>query len=122
MILDISNFYLMNPPKRKEYVKMKLSDFPEKVTEHYKLCEKATPDGFVYVAIKQGMYWIPRSVILDQTLLEKRRNAHGYHQSRFMPGLWTHKWRPICFTLVVDDFGVNHVGKERADHLNKCIK
>ena len=34
MILDISNFYLMNPPKRKEYVKMKLSDFPEKSTEH----------------------------------------------------------------------------------------
>ena len=26
MILDISNFYLMNPLKRKEYVKMKLSD------------------------------------------------------------------------------------------------
>ena len=31
MILDISNFYLMTPLKQKEYVKMKLSDFPEKV-------------------------------------------------------------------------------------------
>ena len=29
MILDISSFYLMTPLKRKEYVKMKLSDFPE---------------------------------------------------------------------------------------------
>ena len=27
MILDISNFHLMSPLKRKEYVKMKLSDF-----------------------------------------------------------------------------------------------
>ena len=31
MILDISNFYLMTPLRRKEYVKMKLSDFAEKV-------------------------------------------------------------------------------------------
>ena len=37
MILDISNFYVMNPLKRKEYVRMKLSDFPEKLIEHYNL-------------------------------------------------------------------------------------
>ena len=28
MILDISNFYLMTPLKRKEYLNMKLSEFP----------------------------------------------------------------------------------------------
>ena len=61
MILDISNFYLMTPLKRKEYVKMKLSDFPESVISHYNLGEKATPDGFVYVAIKRVMYGIPQS-------------------------------------------------------------
>jgi hypothetical protein len=33
-----------------------------------------------------------------------------------------HKWRPILFTLVVDDFGVKYVGKEHVDHLIKCIK
>ena len=32
-------------------------------------------------------------------------------------GLWTHKWCPICFLLVVDDFGVKYVGQEHADHL-----
>ena len=55
MILNISNFYLMTPLKRKEYVRMKLSDFPEKLIEHYNLFEKVTSDGFVYVAIKRGM-------------------------------------------------------------------
>ena len=69
MILDISNVYLMTPLKRKEYVKMKLSDFPESVIAHYNLGEKATPDRFVYVAIKRGMYGIPHSGILAQTLL-----------------------------------------------------
>ena len=31
---DISNFYLMMPLKRKEYVRLKLSDMPEDVVEH----------------------------------------------------------------------------------------
>ena len=39
MILDNSNLYLMTPLKRKEYVKMKLSDFPESVIAHYNLGE-----------------------------------------------------------------------------------
>ena len=86
MILDISNFYLMTPLKRKEYVKMKLSDFPETVISHYNLCENSTPDGFVYVAIKRGMYGLPQSGILSQTLLETRLNAHGCHQSKIIPG------------------------------------
>ena len=122
MILDISNFYLMTPLRRKEYVKMKLSDFPETVTAHYNLCEKSTPDGFVYVAIKKGMYGLPQIGILAQTLLETRLNAHGYHQIKITPGLWTHEWRPICFTLVVENFGVKYVGKDHADHLIKCMK
>ena len=122
MILDISKFYLMTFLKRKEYVRMELSDFPEKVIEHYNLREKVTPDGFLYVVIKRGMYGLPQSVILAQTLLEKRLNAYGYHQNRFTPDLWTHEWRTICFTLVVDNFGVKYVGKEHADYLIKCIK
>ena len=37
-------------------------------------------------------------------------------------GLWTHEWRPICFSLVVDDFGVKYVGQEHADHLIAALK
>ena len=81
-----------------------------------------TPDGFVYVTIKHEMYELPQSGILAQALLETRINDHGYHQSKITPGLWTHEWRPICFMLVVDDFGVKCIGKEHADHLIKCIK
>ena len=121
MTMDISNFYLMTPLKRKEYLKMKLDDFPEDVIAHYNLKELVTPDGYVYVAVKRGMYGLPQAGILAQELLEKRLNAHGYHQSKFTPGLWTHDWRPICFTLVVDNFGVKYVGKEHAEHLHNVI-
>ena len=71
---------------------MKLSDFPETVISHYNLGEKVTPDGLVYVAIKRGMYGLPQSGILAQALLETRLNAHGYHQSKITPVLWTHEW------------------------------
>ena len=101
---------------------MKLSDMPEDIIQQYNLREKATPDGWIYVAVKKGMYGLPQAGILAQELLKTRLNAHGYQQSKFTPGLWTHKWRPICFSLVVDDFGVKYVGKEHADHLVSVIK
>ena len=111
----------MTPLKRKEYMKMKLDNFPAHIQEYCNLKEKATADGWVYVAIKRGMYGLPQSGLLAQELLEKRLNKHGYHQSRFTPGLWTHEWRPICFTLVVDDFGVKYVGRKHAEHLASVI-
>ena len=122
MTMDISNFYLMTPLKRKEYLRMKLSDMPANVINQYNLRDKATADGYVFVAVKRGMYGLPQAGILAQELLEKRLNAEGYHQSKLTPGLWTHEWRPICFTLVVDVFGVKYVGEEHVLHLFNTIK
>ena len=48
--------------------------------------------------------------------------ANGYHQSKINPGFWMHNWRPICFTLCVDDFGIKYVGKEHADNLIQTLK
>ncbi|KAL7474558.1 hypothetical protein ACHAW6_000533, partial [Cyclotella cf. meneghiniana] len=41
---------------------------------------------------------------------------------KLVPGLWTHKWRPIAFTLVVDNFGVKYVGQEHALHLKSILE
>ena len=35
---------------------------------------------------------------------------------------WRHKWRPVQFFLIVDDFGIEYVGKKHADHLAKILK
>jgi hypothetical protein len=43
--------------------------------------------------------------------------AEGYYEAESTPGLWRHKWRPIQFCLIVDDFGVEYVGIEHFDHL-----
>jgi hypothetical protein len=63
------------------------------------------------------MYGLPQAGILTNQLLARRLAIHGYHQTKFTPGLWPHANRPIQFTLVVDDFGVQYVGKEHAQHL-----
>ena len=39
----------------------------------------------------------------------------------YTPGLWLHEWRPIQLSLVVDDFGVKHVGEENAKHLVNAL-
>ena len=100
---------------------MRLENFPQDVINLYDLNTKAV-DGFVYVAVKKGMYGLPQACILAQELLEKRLAQNGYTQSIHTPGLWTYAWRPICFTLVVDDFGIKYVGEEHALHLKNTLE
>ena len=71
MTMDISNFYLMTPLHRPEFIRMKLSNIPDKVIDEYKLKEKATLDGSIYIKAKRGMYGLPQSGLLANQLLEK---------------------------------------------------
>ena len=73
--------------------------------------------GCIYIRIDKGMYGLPQAGILANILLEKRLARHGYFKCQHTPGLWKHRIRPIKFALVVDDFGVEYVGKEHAQHL-----
>ena len=63
------------------------------------------------------MYGLPHAGIFAQKLLEERLNQEGYYQSAQTPGFWKHRWQLVCFSLIVDDFGVKYVGKEHAQHL-----
>jgi hypothetical protein len=122
MTMDISNFYLMTPLKRPEYIRVKLHDMPEEIINEYKLRDKANSKGHIFLEVNKGMYGLPQAGLLANELLEKRLNKHGYYQSKLIPGLWKHKTRPIQFTLVVDDFGVKYVGQEHAIHLKQVLE
>jgi hypothetical protein len=122
MTMDISNFYLMTPLLRPEYLRIKLSDFLEKIIKEYKLRDKVTKNGSIYIEVTKGMYGLPQAGLLANELLEKRLNKHGYFQSKLVPRLWKHKTPPIQFTLVVDDFGVKYVSKEHAEHLKSVLE
>ena len=122
MTLNIKNFYLNTLLARYEYLRLKLINFPDVVIDKYNLKENTKNDIFVYVEVWKGMYGLPQAGLLAQILLEERLQKHGYEQSKLTPGFWKQKGRPICFTLVVDDFGVKYVRKERARHLVSVLK
>jgi hypothetical protein len=115
--IDLKDFYLMTPMTRPEYMRMKIKDLPEEFINLYNITDKASSNGFVYINIQKGMYDLPQAGILAQELLEQRLNKHGYRQSPNTPGLWRHDYRPISFTLCVDDFGIKNVGHKHAEHL-----
>jgi hypothetical protein len=68
------------------------------------------------------MYGLPQAGILANELLQHNLAKDGYRPTQRTHGLWTHDTRPISFSLVVDDFGVNYVAREHAKHLMACIK
>ncbi len=120
--MDIKKIYLNTPMTRYEYMRLKLADMPDDTIEHYKLRDVATPDGYVYCEIQKGMHGLPQAGIIAQELLAKGLKEHGYSQSETTPGLWKHEWRPITFSLVVNNFGVKYTGEEHAHHLLQTIQ
>ena len=87
MTINISNFYINSPIPRTEYVKIKISDIPEEIINEYKLPDKVTPHGYVYIMATKGMYGLPQAGLVSNELMEKRLNEHGYQQSKLVPGL-----------------------------------
>jgi hypothetical protein len=119
--IDLKDFYLMTPMTRPEYMRMKIEDLPKDFVTMYNLTDKATSNGFVYIKIQKGMYGLPQAGILVQELLEQCLNTYGYRQSLITPGLWQHDYRPISFTLCVDNFGIKYVGCKHAEHLASIL-
>jgi hypothetical protein len=67
------------------------------------------------------MYGLKQAGLLANQLLQQRWDPYGYYPARHTPGLWLHKTRSIAFTLVVDDFAINYVGKDNAHHLRNAL-
>lgn len=119
--MDISNFYLGTPLPRPEFMRLPVTMIPEEIMQKYDLA-KIVDNGYVYCKIKKGMYGLPQAGKIANDLLVKRMRKGGYHPCQFTPGLWRHVWRPVTFTLVVDDFGIKFQGDEHANHLKTTLE
>jgi hypothetical protein len=105
MNMDIKKYYLGTPLERYEYVRIPVSMVPEEIMDEYNL-HALVHNGYLYVEVRRGIYGLSQAGLLDSILLSKLLAKHGYSPVPHTHGLWTHKWRPIKFSLVVDDFGV----------------
>jgi hypothetical protein len=104
-----------------EYVWVKILNIPEEFINEYNLAGWDR-DGWIYFEIRQGCYSLPQAGILVNNLLRSCLVVEGYYKSVSTPGSWHHKWCPIQFCLIVDDFGVKYVGIEHFNHLLDLLK
>ena len=119
---DLKDHFLQSPMAKPEYMKIHISSFPDDIIEQYKLQEKVTNNGFVYVRIKKGMYGLKQAAILAYEFIVENLAPHGYHPIPQSLGLWRHETRPIQFCLCVDDFGIKYERKEDLDHLLNALR
>ena len=103
-------------------MKIQIAQIPDKIIAENNLKNKVHSVGAVYIEIRKGMYGLPQASMLANKLLKHRLAKHGYYEVRHTPGYWRHMWRPIDFTLVVDDFGVGYKDNEHALHLLQTLR
>jgi len=106
---------------RYEYMAIPMADIPQTITDQYNL-QDLVINGVMYVEIQNGMYGLPQAGCIANDQLIPILATAGYHQAEHTPGLFMHEWRPVTFSLVVDDFGIKYVRKEHADHLIKTLE
>jgi hypothetical protein len=121
MCTDGKDFYLNNPMARYEYMRLPLRILPQEIVNKYKLLP-LVHDGWIYVEIWKGMYGLPQAGIIANQRLEKHLAKYGYKPTYLTPGLWRQESQPITFSLVVDNFGIKHVGDQHARHLIKALE
>ena len=72
--------------------------------------------AWIYFEIIHGCYGLKQSGLLANDLLRTRLEKTAYYEASTTLGMWRHTWHPIQFVLIVDDFGVEYVGKKHAEH------
>ena len=103
-------------------MKIPITQILDEIITEYNLRNKVHTDGAVHIEIQKGMYGLPQAGMLANKLLKRRLAKHGYYEVRHTLGYWRHMWRPIDFTIVVDDFGLGYENNEHTLHLLQTLR
>ena len=75
--MDVKNFYLNNPLKYYQYMKLQMNLIPQEIIDHY-ILKDIEHDGYVYCEIQKGMYGLAKARILVNQLLSSWLERAGY--------------------------------------------
>ena len=112
----------MTPLKWPKFAKIRLTGVPNEIINEYKLKEKNTTDGWIYIKCIHGIYRLQQSSSLGHDLLEEWLNKEVYFQSKIVPGFWKHRAHTVQYVLTVDDFGIKYTKEEDLHHLIDIFK
>ena len=102
-------------------MKISVVILPEEIISRYNLLQ-LTSNGWLYLEIRKGMTGLKQAGCIANDTLKIHLAKFGYSPFSQTPSLWKNSTKDICFSIVVDDFGVNYVGKDTADHLIQRLK
>ena len=88
-----------------EYLKIALKIIPQEIMYKCDLISKQRA-GHIYVRIEKVIYGMVQSEIIAHEALKEHLKPYCYAPAKIIQGLWTHTYKDIHFTLVVDDFGI----------------
>ena len=94
---------------------------PEEIIAQYNLLQLAS-NGWVYLEIRKGMPGLKQAGRIANNRIKIHLAKFGYSPVARTPSLWKHAIKDIFFSLVVNNFGVKHIGKDTADHLIQALK
>ena len=120
--IDLKDFYLNNLLPNAEYVHFRKEDIPQAIWIQYNLDQFVTPDGYIYARVDKGMYGLPQAGKVASDYLIPRLKAAGYSETGHTPGLFKHQTNSVIFTLVVDDFLVQHSELGDFNHLADTLQ
>ena len=79
MSADLKDFFLATPMAGNEYMKVRMKYFPPDIIAWYKLNQLVTPEGYIYIKIKKGMYGLKQAALLAYQNLKRTLAPYGYH-------------------------------------------
>ena len=72
--------------------------------------------------IEKGIYGLKQDGITANQELVKHMAPFRYYSVKHTPSLWVHNSRKTLFILVVDDFCVQYISTEDADHFLNALR
>jgi hypothetical protein len=61
MVVNLKDFYPNTPLERYEYMRLPLAMIPDEIIQQYQLRKLATPNGWIYIEIRKGMYGLKQA-------------------------------------------------------------
>jgi hypothetical protein len=119
---DIKNFYLNNPLRHFQYMKIHKSKIPKEIQDEYNTHTMEDETGHIYFEIRKGMYGLKEAGIVAWQALVRHLGQYGYEPMRLTTGMWRHKTRRTIFTLTVDDFGIKYNSQDDLNHLLNALR
>ena len=112
--------YLCSLLPDSQYVRFEVKLIPQEIIDYYDLHDKIHND-YVYAWVKKVWYGLKEADKIAHDDLVVHLKQHVYYETT-TPGYFRHESRPICFTLVVDDFGIKYVNEDYVQRLRQAIE